>query len=56
SYGGKDYLITIDYYSKWIDVKKLKTKSAKEVVEKWMDIFCEKGFPAKVHVDNNPFI
>lgn len=38
-WGEKSFLIIIDYFSKWIEFKTLKNKSASEIIEKWVDFF-----------------
>lgn len=38
-YGINNYLVVVDYYSKWIEVRKLKSTTSEEIIEKWMDIF-----------------
>lgn len=54
-WGGKSFLIIIDYYSKWIEFKVLKNKSASEVIDKWVEIFSSFGVPKTLIADNNPF-
>lgn len=52
---GQSYLLIMDYYSKWIDYRKLKNKSATEVIDKWMELFSLYGIPKTIIADNNPF-
>lgn len=51
----KIYLVCVDYYSKWIDYRPLKNKSAEEITKVWMDIFSNFGVPQIIICDNNPF-
>lgn len=49
------FLIVIDYYSRWIDIKKLQNKSASSVVSAFKEIFSSNGIPEEVTCDNQPF-
>lgn len=55
SYGGKDYLIIVDYYSKWVEVCKLKWKTAQEISKKCKKVFASFGIPSVFVADNMPF-
>jgi len=55
SYGYKDYLITIDYYSKWIEILKINNKTASEITNKLKLIFSTHGIPNTLIADNMPF-
>lgn len=50
-----NYLVVIDYYSKWIEIKKIKNKSSTEIINKWMEIFSTFGTPSEIIADNVPF-
>lgn len=52
---GRPYLVLIDYYSKWIELKLLKNKQACEVVLTLKSIFSEHGIPKQICSDNMPF-
>lgn len=52
---GGNFLALMDYYSKWIEVKRLKNKGSKEVIRAWMKIFSVLGIPREVIADNVPF-
>jgi hypothetical protein len=52
---GKCYLVVYDYYSKWLDIKLLRNKSAKSINETLTDIFSVLGFPKEVVSDHVPF-
>lgn len=54
-FGKKDYLVVMDYYSKWIEIKKISNKSSTEIINKWMEIFATFGTPSEVIADNVPF-
>lgn len=54
-YEGNEYLVVIDSYSKWIELKQLKTKSAAEVIEILKEIFSRQGIPDTLMSDNVPF-
>lgn len=51
---GKDYLIVIDYYSKWIELIKLKRKTAGEINLELLRIFSRFGYPHVIISDNMP--
>ncbi|XP_050063224.1 uncharacterized protein K02A2.6-like [Aphis gossypii] len=52
---GKSYLVVIDYYSRWLEVVKLKSKTSGEVIKKLKKIFSRFGIPKIIIADNNPF-
>lgn len=54
-YSGKNYLVVVDFYSKWIELKQMRGKTAREVNEKLMEIFCVFGRPKIIIADNMPF-
>lgn len=54
-WAGKDYLVLVDYYSRWIEIRKMSDKSSTEVINCLKRIFCVHGIPAEVFCDNNPF-
>lgn len=51
----KSYLVVYDYYSKWLDIKCLRNKSAKSIIEALTDIFSNFGFPKEIVSDHVPF-
>ena len=51
----KDYLIVVDYFSKYPEVVKVDSKSAKATVEVMKTIFARNGIPTTVIADNVPF-
>ncbi|CAB0017407.1 unnamed protein product [Nesidiocoris tenuis] len=52
---GVPYLVTVGYYSKWIEVDKLKSKSAASVINCLKRIFQTSGIPKTIVTDNVPF-
>lgn len=38
-YGKKSFLVLMDYYSKWIEFRKIQNKSFSEIIRNWMHIF-----------------
>jgi hypothetical protein len=52
---GKDFLVLIDYFSKWIELRELKNKTSAEIILHWSDVFSTFGIPLKLIADNNPF-
>lgn len=54
-FGGRSYLCLMDYYSKWIEVYQINTKSANEVICKLKDVFSRFGVVDELVSDNIPF-
>lgn len=54
-FAGRDYLVLVDYYSKWIEVKSLRNKTAGYIIKKLLSIFCTHGVPRYIVSDNMPF-
>lgn len=54
-YGGKEYLVMVDYFSKWVEVSKLKWKTAQEMIKKCKKIFARFGIPSVLIADNVSF-
>lgn len=55
TYGGRDYLVTYDAYSKWLEINLLSSKSAEAVVDICKTLFASHGRPQTIISDNNPF-
>ncbi|GJQ75125.1 hypothetical protein Trydic_g9734 [Trypoxylus dichotomus] len=51
---GSDYLLGVDYYSKFVEVSKLNITTAKEVIDQMKSIFSRQGIPKLVVSDNGP--
>lgn len=54
-FGGKNYLIVKDYFSKWLEIIETRTKTALEVVAVWRSLFATFGVPVTIIADNQPF-
>lgn len=52
---GNPYLVIKDFYSKWIELLQLRSKSANEIINKFKAVFSRHGIPDKVVSDNVPF-
>jgi len=52
---GKDYLLVVDYFSKFPEYVQLASKSADCVIQHMKDIFSRHGIPETLMADNNPF-
>lgn len=51
----KDYLIVVDYFSKWLDIIELKTKTVREIITNLKTLFSTHGIPKEIVSDNSPF-
>ena len=51
---GKDYLITVDYYSSFFEVERLRNKTGKEVIGKLKQHLARHGLPNEFVSDNGP--
>ena len=51
-YRGKDYILCVDYYSKFTEIRKLNGKTAKSVQIMLLAIFAVHGVPEEVMSDN----
>ena len=49
-----NYMITVDYYSRWIEITKLGSTSSNAIIEKLKDIFSTHGYPDVLQSDNGP--
>ena len=55
TYDGKDYIVIVDYFSKYPEVLSLRSKTAKEIVMKLKSVFARHGVPDIFMSDNMPF-
>ncbi|KAK9702746.1 Integrase zinc binding domain [Popillia japonica] len=55
TFGAVDYLTVVDYYSNWIELVKISSKSTTEVISKLKVIFATHGIPTIFVSDNVPF-
>ena len=54
-YGGQNYLVMIDYNSRWIEVLHVRsTTTTAACVAKMKDVFARFGFPEEIVSDNGP--
>lgn len=54
SYNGKKYLISVDYYSKFMEVQKLNSETSFTVIDALKKIFSTHGIPDSLVSDNGP--
>ena len=53
--GGKDYILTVDYYSKWVEIGFLRDSTvSSEVITQLKSTFARYGIPDEVVSDNGP--
>lgn len=50
----KDYIVIVDYGSKWLDMKELKNTTSGEIIKALSDVFATHGTPKVVVSDNGP--
>ena len=51
----KDYLLMVDYFSKWYAFKEIHSKTAESVIKVLEPMFSIFGIPEEIVADNNPF-
>ncbi|KAI8128832.1 hypothetical protein CVS40_1690 [Lucilia cuprina] len=54
-YSGKNFLVVVDYYSKWFELIYLKSKTSSDVINAWIEVFSRFGIPKVIIADNMPF-
>lgn len=54
-HGAKQFLIAVDYFSKWLEIVPIAHKHSGEVIKKFKEIFATHGIPEVVMADNMPF-
>nr|XP_022904876.1 uncharacterized protein K02A2.6-like [Onthophagus taurus] len=54
-YAQKDYLVVVDYYSRWIELQQIPDKTANTVIKILKKIFARFGIPETFMSDNMPF-
>ena len=52
--GSKDYMVSVDYYSKWINITELKATKSAYVIEALQRQFADFGIPEELVLDNGP--
>ncbi len=50
----KHFIVVIDYYSRWIEIKALPSTSSNAVIGRMKDIFAQHGIPDELVSDNGP--
>ncbi|XP_044760853.1 uncharacterized protein K02A2.6-like [Coccinella septempunctata] len=55
-YGSKPYLVTVDYFSHWMDLVPLQDKTSRAVIDAFQNLFTKFGYPQFLITDNLPFI
>ena len=53
-YEGNNYILSVDYYSKYIEVSRLEDLSCQKTVEALKEHFSRQGIPEKLITDNGP--
>ena len=51
---GRDYLVIVDYYSRWIEVKCLSSMNSATLINKLKQLFSQQGIPEILVSDNGP--
>ena len=54
-YKGRDYLLVVDYFSKYPEVARLSSKNSEAVIMAMKDMFARHGIPERLIADNMPF-
>lgn len=54
-FDGNNYLVLVDYYSRWLEVERIRDKSALSVINVLKGIFARFGIPSIFVSDNIPF-
>jgi hypothetical protein len=53
-YQGHTYVNVVDYYSRWVEIKKLKDQTSESVIIALKELFAQHGIPEIVMSDNGP--
>ena len=56
TFKGKDYLVVVDYYSKYPELLPLPDKTASTIIEQCKSVFARHGIPVEIVSDNMPFL
>lgn len=54
-FGNDNYWVIVDYYSKWLEILKIRNKTAEELIKKFKNCFSTHGIPDEMVSDNMPF-
>jgi hypothetical protein len=52
---GQNYLVVIDYFSRWLEVYQIHSKNSSTIIKKFKEIFSRFGIPKTLIADNMPF-
>ena len=55
TYRGQDFLVLVDYYSKYPEMALLKNKTAEIIIQQMKSVFAHHGIPGRLVCDNMPF-
>jgi len=55
TYNLTNYIVLVDYWSKWLEIRPIKNKTATAVIAKFKKIFSCHGIPKTLIADNMPF-
>ncbi|KAJ8352691.1 hypothetical protein SKAU_G00241670 [Synaphobranchus kaupii] len=53
-YNGHNYLVIVDYFSRWLEILNLPKTTSESVIEKMKSTFSRWGIPEEVRTDNGP--
>lgn len=54
-YDGRSYLVVYDYYSRWLELKKLNDRDSHSIIKEFKEIFSYNGILKILIADNMPF-
>ena len=54
TFQGREYLVIVDYFSRWVEIATIERETAKEVVRRMEIIFLRTGFTCELMTDNGP--
>jgi len=54
-YKGSNYLIVVDYYSRWLEIIEIRHKDSSTIISKLKPLFSKFGIPVEIIADNMPF-
>ena len=54
TWNNREFLVVVDYYSRWIEIKEQQSTTSRAVINKCRQIFCTHGIPEEVMSDNGP--
>ena len=51
---GRVYIIVVDYYSRWFEIKRLRDETSKSIIKVLKELFATHGIPDLIMSDNGP--